>query len=152
MPYPERMKQVPDLSVTAQPIDVGLGVIRRSDAGHPDRVLVTLRRCDTVLPGLWEIPGGKREGDESIEACVARELYEEVGLKVAVGQGLGVWEHHYPHAHVRLQAFWCSIIEGQARPIAVEQVAWVDAEQLLERDYPEASLALIQRIAEALRI
>ena len=48
-----------------------------------DRLLVTLRddRPDIPYPAMWDLPGGGREGCETPEACVLRELQEEFGLE-----------------------------------------------------------------------
>ncbi|QDU71321.1 (deoxy)nucleoside triphosphate pyrophosphohydrolase [Mucisphaera calidilacus] len=129
----------------ARLIEVGLGVVIDSE-----RVLVTQRKPDGPLPGLWEIPGGKVERGETHEVCVRRELMEEVGLEVSVGAIIGVWEHAYPHGAVRLWAYWCRRLSGEARAIEVADLTWADRLSLHERSYPEASLPLISEIASAL--
>jgi mutator protein MutT len=145
---PSSSEPVTDRGLT----DVGLGVVFQPQSpSGPSRVLITRRRHDTVLPGLWEIPGGKREPGETIEACIAREIREEVGLEVEVGGQLGVWEHHYPHAHVRLHAHRCRVLVGEPAAIHVAEFAWVGADELLCQEYPEASLPLIRVIADTLR-
>ena len=47
-----------------------------------DKVLTILRddKDDIPCPNMWELPGGGREGDESPFECVAREVYEELGI------------------------------------------------------------------------
>lgn len=48
---------------------------------------------DVYLPGLWEIPSGKREPSEkTIDGC-KREVKEETGLKVKVGNQIGIFEY-----------------------------------------------------------
>lgn len=64
-------------------IEVGAAVVRDGEG----RVLIARRKVDArgqwaELEGLWEFPGGKREPGESYEACVARELMEELALPV----------------------------------------------------------------------
>ncbi|ARO13381.1 8-oxo-dGTP diphosphatase [Ketogulonicigenium robustum] len=51
------------------------------------RLLMTLRdqRAGLAFSGLWDLPGGAREGAETPRACAARELREEVGLDLATG-------------------------------------------------------------------
>ena len=41
--------------------------------------------------GEWELPGGKLEPGETLQACVAREIAEELGLEVTVGPVMDVW-------------------------------------------------------------
>lgn len=64
-------------------IEVAAGVVRRDDG----RVLVCRRTG--ALEGLWEFPGGKRELGESLAQCLERELWEELELRVTVGEALG---------------------------------------------------------------
>jgi len=49
-----------------------------------DRVLTYLRDDKPGLPwrGMWDLPGGGREGDETAEACLLREVEEEFGLRL----------------------------------------------------------------------
>ena len=57
---------------------------------HQGRLLITRRHPQAHLGGLWEFPGGKREPGESWEACVVREIREELGVEMSVGACLKV--------------------------------------------------------------
>ena len=50
-----------------------------------DRLLIAQRPPGVHLEGLWEFPGGKREPGETYEACLLREIREELGCEVLVG-------------------------------------------------------------------
>lgn len=65
-----------------------------------DRVLCYLRDDVAGLPfaGHWDLPGGGREGDETAEACVLRELEEEFGLRL--DHDRLIWRREYPSAHL----------------------------------------------------
>src|SRR5262249_12485272 len=43
---------------------------------HRGKYLITQRPLDKLLGGLWEFPGGKQEGGESLQACLEREIDE----------------------------------------------------------------------------
>src|SRR5712692_8874159 len=66
------------------------------------RLLITQRQAGAHLGGLWEFPGGKREGPESFQACLRRELREELGIEVEVGELVETITHQYPEKTVGL--------------------------------------------------
>ena len=57
--------------------------------------LITQRRAEAVLPGLWEFPGGRVEAGESDEQALARELGERLGARVLLGRKIGERHHAY---------------------------------------------------------
>ncbi len=61
-----------------------------------DKVLTILRddKDDIPCPNMWELPGGGREGDESPFECVAREVYEELGIHL--NEDCLLWGKIYP--------------------------------------------------------
>ncbi len=61
---------------------------------HRNEVLLLLRDDIPGLPypGMWDVPGGLVEGEETPEQCIAREMQEEIGLDVAPFQRFSVTE------------------------------------------------------------
>ena len=60
-------------------------------------LILTILRDDKPTipwPNLWELPGGGREGDESPFECVAREVYEELGIHL--DEDCLLWSKVYP--------------------------------------------------------
>lgn len=80
------------------PVAVAVGVLVRSDG----RFLLASRPAGKPYAGYWEFPGGKLEPGESVEAALARELHEELGLDIGPAYPWVTLEHDYPHAFVRL--------------------------------------------------
>jgi 8-oxo-dGTP diphosphatase len=73
-------------------------VVLRGDGA----VLMADRPAGKPYPGYWEFPGGKIEPGESVHAALARELFEELGIRVVRSWPWVTLDHEYPHAHVRL--------------------------------------------------
>ena len=67
------------------------------------RILLARRGEDSDLAGLWEFPGGKREPGEASEEALVRELQEELGIEVEVGDALIEVPQEYPAKRLRLE-------------------------------------------------
>jgi A/G-specific adenine glycosylase len=83
---------------------------------------------------MWEFPGGKQQEGEDLPACLRREILEELGARIEVGQELGVYQHAYTHFRVTLHAFFCTLLDGEPQPIEASQLLWVPPANLLS--YP----------------
>ncbi len=118
----------------------------RSDA----RVLITLRGTARVLGGLWELPGGKIEANETVEQAVVRELREEVGITVEPIHELDAVEHVYDHAHIRLLPCICRRVDGLPRALEVDEVRWVALDDLDDYCFPEASGPVLEALRRLL--
>jgi len=106
--------------------DVAAGVIWRDE-----RVLIAQRPLDGLLGGLWEFPGGKQEAGETLTECLQRELDEELGIQVDVGQQLIVVRHAYTHFRVTVYAFECRYRSaGDPTARAVNDWRWVTLAEL----------------------
>jgi A/G-specific adenine glycosylase len=98
-------------------------------------VLIAQRPLQGLLGGLWEFPGGKLLPGEDLVSCLQREICEELGVDIEVGETLGVFRHAYTHFRVTLHAFTCSLKNGaEPRPVQVKDLQWVRPAQL--DDYP----------------
>jgi mutator protein MutT len=122
-------------------IDVAAGLVFREG-----RLLITRRRDDQHLGGLWEFPGGKRHADETFEKCLRRELIEELAIEVRVGELLESLTHSYPEKTVHLKFFRCEITRGEPRPIACQELAWIEKSQLKAYVFPAADAQLLGRL------
>jgi 8-oxo-dGTP diphosphatase len=117
-------------------------IVAAAVAARHDTVLVTRRLEGTHLAGLWEFPGGKCEPGESHEACVVRELREELGVEARVGARLLSTRHDYGAKIVELHFFACTI-EGEPQPLLGQQIRWVARRDLATLEFPAADAELI---------
>ncbi|MGB7275700.1 MAG: 8-oxo-dGTP diphosphatase MutT, partial [Geitlerinemataceae cyanobacterium] len=111
------------------------------------QILIDRRLESGLLGGLWEFPGGKIEPGETIEACIVREIQEELGIEIEVGEHLMTIDHAYTHFRVTLNVYHCRYVSGEPRAIECQEVRWVKLDELDEFPFPKANT----RIIEALR-
>lgn len=109
------------------------------------RLLLTRRVEGTHLAGLWEFPGGKCEPGESHEACLSRELLEELGVGSIVGTEALTTEHAYPGKLVRLHFRRCEILDEPA-PLLGQEIRWAARAELATIEFPEADRELIEML------
>ena len=121
------------------PVDVIAGVI--TDAGG--RVLLARRTEGRDLAGLWEFPGGKREPGETPEAALARELHEELGIDVDVGDPLIAVPQAYPHKRLRLDVRHIRAWRGTPRGHEGQALAWVPPDKLPGYTMPPADRPVV---------
>ena len=96
------------------------------------------------LPLKWEFPGGKIKSGESPEACLHRELNEELGIAVSVREALAPATHRYPTFTVTLHPFRCALESGTLTLHEHAAVLWLAPEELLTLDWAEADLPVIE--------
>ena len=79
---------------------------------------------------MWEFPGGKVQQGEDLPACLRREICEELGAEIEVGELLGVYRHAFTHFRITLHAFRCTLIRNEPRPIQAADIRWVKPEEM----------------------
>lgn len=126
LPVKKPKPPVPHHTVTAAVIQNG------------SRVLIAQRPTDGLLGGMWEFPGGKQEEEEDLPTCLKREIKEELGVKIKVGEEIGVFKHAYTHYKVTLHAFACQLQQGEPKTLQVDDLRWVTLEEL--EDFPMGKL------------
>lgn len=107
--------------------------------------LLTRRLRGTHLAGTWEFPGGKCEPDESHQACLRRELEEELGVVAEVGDEICTVTHAYAERTVELHFRRCTIA-GAPQALLGQEMRWVPREDLHTLEFPEADRELIERL------
>lgn len=120
-------------------IEVAAGLIQDASG----RYLITQRRRGSHLEGLWEFPGGKRDAGESLEACLVRELAEELAARFEVGDKVETIRWEYPDRTIVLHFYRCRLVGGTIEPLEEQAMAWVEAERLSDYDFPPADRTLI---------
>ena len=123
---------------------IGVAVIR----DDRDLILIDRRLAKGLLGGFWEFPGGKIEGNETVQECIKREILEEIGIEIAVDSHLITIDHTYSHFRVNLQVYNCRYLSGQARAIECEEIRWVTIEELDNYTFPAANQEIIRALKD----
>lgn len=109
-------------SKAAVPFYVVTAAVIRKD----DLVLIARRPEKGLLGGMWEFPGGKVEAGETLPTALIREIEEELGAAITVGDNLGVYHHAYTHFRIELHAFFCELSPGSSPvPLQATEIRWV---------------------------
>ena len=122
-------------------IEVAAGLVHREG-----RYLIARRGPGVHLAGFWEFPGGKRESDETLEACLRRELFEELGIQIDMPVPFRVIRHEYQEKIVELHFFHCRIEAGQATAIDCAEIRWVWPQELGNFEFPPADRPIIEAL------
>ena len=107
------------------------------------RVFVDRRPTNGLLGGLWEFPGGKLEPGESVVQALQRELCEEFGMRVRVGQALPPVDHAYTHFRVTLHPRLCLFQGLEPRLADRRRWRWVLPLELKQLAMPRANRKVI---------
>jgi 8-oxo-dGTP diphosphatase len=109
------------------------------------RVLIAKRPHGKPLEGLWEFPGGKLNEGETPEACLIRELQEELNIKVteACLSPFVFTSHGYESFHLLMPLFLVRRWEGFVTAREHEAIAWVRPDQLSDYPMPPADAPLV---------
>jgi len=115
------------------------------------RFLVTKRPPGVHLEGCWEFPGGKCNRDETLAACLARELREELGVdRAVVNDEIFTTTHAYEDREVELHFFSCELGSTPV-PRLGQEMRWIAREELARLAFPPADDELIRRLLEGSR-
>ena len=109
------------------------------------------RRGYGDFKGWWEFPGGKTETGESLEDALKREIREELGAEIEVGELLDTVEWDYPNFHLTMHCFVCALLSETLQLNEHEADAWLGAESLHNVKWLQADEGLIPRIQRVLK-
>ncbi len=124
-------------------LEVVCGIIKNSSGNF----LACRRGLERHLGGLWEFPGGKIDAGETAEVALARELHEELGITVRVGEPLAATVEWTDGAvSIRLRGFFCEIIEGVPHAHEHEEIRWCEPSELPDLDWAEADVPLVEEL------
>lgn len=113
---------------------------------NQNQILCALRSANMSLPNLWEFPGGKIEKNEQPEDALIREIDEELGCKINVGELIEEVFYEYPEIVVQLLTYEAKIISG--KPVAKEHaiLEWIEPSNLQKLEWAPADLPTVEKL------
>ena len=108
------------------------------------------RGPDGSLPGMWEFPGGKVEPGEDGPTALRREIHEELGCHVEVGEEVTTTVYPYVFATVRLTTYYCALTDGEPKLTEHAAERWLECDRLSELEWAPADVPAVDQIIERL--
>ncbi len=124
-------------------IKVVCGVIYKAD-----KIFICRRKQNKTLGGYWEFPGGKVEQGETNEICLQRELQEELGMKVEVGNYITTVQYDYKTFKIELIAYKCSFIEATLDLVDHDKYEWLEVKDLNKYKLAPADVPIVERLED----
>ena len=140
--FPKRQK-----SKATPQYHIAVGVVFKGD-----RVLITRRKAEGLLGGLWEFPGGKIKKGETAEAACIREIREEVNLKVRIDSHLTRVKHAYTHFRIMMEVFCCRYVSGRVKLKGPTAHRWIRIEEYKTYPFPKANHKFIPLLKETKKV
>jgi len=136
--YPRRVKtqKIPTHHIAA-------GIVRKKG-----KLLITRRKLEGLLGGLWEFPGGKLEKHEDASSACIRELREETGITAEITAHLTTIHHAYTHFKIKLDVFCCRYVSGRVHLNGPMDFKWIRLKDIDQFAFPKANLKFIPLIKE----
>lgn len=112
---------------SSKPVVVGAAIL--NDANRPTKMLAARRKAPKSLAGFWEFPGGKVEDNESHEAGLNREIFEELGVEIDILDLIvAPSEHGWPLDNGMMMHVYTAVITaGEPQPLVEhDRLEWVE--------------------------
>lgn len=129
-----------DETLWRSPIEVKL--VASAVLCDPDgRILIAKRPEGKPLAGYWEFPGGKVKQHESPEACLVRELQEELGVETHTSclSPLSFASHRYETFHLLMPLYVCRNWHNPPRGKEGQEVKWIRPKEIMQYEMPAAN-------------
>ncbi len=127
----------------------GAVILRTNPDTNKKEIFATQRGYGDYKDG-WEIPGGKLEPGETPEACIVREIREELATKIKAERILGVVDYDYSNFHLTMHCILCTIVSGELKLLEHEAAKWLTKETLRSVAWLPADQLILNKIEKIL--
>ncbi len=121
------------------PVHVVAGVLRDTRG----RILLARRTAGRDLAGAWEFPGGKVEQGESPHEALARELFEELGIRIGDVEPLISVPQRYSNKNILLDVYTVLSFTGKPKGLEKQALAWSPLAKLTSYPMPPADKPVV---------
>ena len=116
------------------------------------RVLITQRSKSMREPLLWEFPGGKVEAGETEEACLVREIREELSLRITPHFRMTPVLHPLEHNRtLELIPYRCHYDGGTIQLLEHRNYKWVHPQDLVDHDWCAPDIPVVEEYLRLLQ-
>jgi A/G-specific adenine glycosylase len=122
--------------------NIVVGVVYKSN-----HMLITRRKPEGLLGGLWEFPGGKIGKHERPEQACAREIKEELNLSVEITGHIAQVKHAYTHFKIIMEVFSCRYVSGDVRLNGPVDFRWITLKEIDQYPFPKANHKFIHLLS-----
>lgn len=110
---------------------------------HDGKLLIARRKAGKAQAGLWELPGGKVEAEETLQQCLEREIDEELGMQIKAGRGLAHCLHRYSAIGIQLIAVEAQWIGGEPQLKDHDRIEWIQPREWIHKHWAAADIPLL---------
>ncbi|WP_413294194.1 (deoxy)nucleoside triphosphate pyrophosphohydrolase [Bdellovibrio sp. HCB185ZH] len=133
------------MSDLKKPVLVVAAVIRKENDSEK-RILLVRRGPDQSGAGFWEFPGGKVEPSESPEQALRREIDEELGIAITVGNLIGEKDFAYPSKTIRLRVYEALTISSEITLTEHDAMKWLKADEIVKDELSAADRPFVEML------
>ncbi len=112
------------------------------------KYLIAQRAKNDPFKDKWEFPGGKVEPGETLEEALQRELFEELSIHATIGHSLCSVDFFHNGNPMQLVAFKIESFSGNLKLNVHQAIDWVTSKNLINYDFPEPDLPIVQLLTK----
>ncbi|WP_074593194.1 (deoxy)nucleoside triphosphate pyrophosphohydrolase [Bacillus cereus] len=109
-----------------------------------NEILCALRSSTMSLPNYWEFPGGKINEGEMPQEALIREIKEELGCLITVGEKIEEVDHEYENIIVHLATYKAYIESGIPKALEHADLKWVQVEKSFQLEWAPADIPTVE--------
>lgn len=121
-----------------------------ADKHTHSKILIAQRAKKDALYGKWEFPGGKMEENETEQECLARELFEELGIHAQIGDYFCSSFFEHKSSMWEMRTYFVPSFTGEIELREHQEIRWINIKDLPEYDMPEPDGPIVEKLLKSL--